>query len=951
MLEFLYRKIINNKWLFFCLLIGALSACSILSSIPLYSKAILQKVLTRDLENYHVEKVVSPGAFRVDMAGSGFFKMDSADRVKSTIHEQLFTGFDLPVLGKLTQTQLNVLIINREGDNYYNEQRFRGYAVSISDYEQNINLLHGRLPEKLPVDDVFEVAVSLEGMNEMQLMQDREYSLVWMDYFNNEKIEIAKFKVVGVFTVNDTNTPYWSGGRYRNLKESLVCSEEQISMLLSKSDNVTIKSMENVCFYDYRAVNIDDVDKIIETSENQYRWNEKNGNFVRMYFPLLTVLESYKGRQLELKITLWILTIPMMLIICFYTMMISGLVIRNSRNEIAVLKSRGAGRLQVFLLYMFESLILGSISFIAGPHIGYYICRFLGSSNGFLEFISRKALEPVITSETYAYSIAAALIFMLFMLIPVIKASTTGIVEYKRSLIDEPGKPFWQKFFLDILVLALCGYGYYQFNKRSDILGLSGLSGTDLSIDPLLFFISTFFILGISLLFLRFYPLLIRLIFRLGSRWWSPVTYFSLINVSRADRNQQSIMLFIVLSLSFGIMNANQARTINNNVTDKVMYNSGADVVIEPYNNLKKSVDLELIKSVEEDSIFNYSEPATYIEPPYEQYLKIDGYESITKVLVDKMASLSSSRDKIRNIKVMGITPSEFGKTAWFRSDLLKPYHLNDYLNILTKAPKAVLLSSSIRDEYKIREGDTVSITLKNSGTLDFTVYGFIDYFPSCNLYTDDATMKKNYFAVINHSYVIKKLPAVPYEIWLKKKPGVTDGEINDEIISLNLKVDRVDYASQEIIKKKNDPALLGTNGVLTMCFIVTMGIAAIGFVIFWILSIREKSLKFGIFRAMGMPMRNITLIMLKEQFLVSVVSIVIGVVLGSVASLLFIPMLEMVYSAYQQVPPFKITAEYTDYVKVLGITGTMLVTGLTILYWLVRKINVHQVIKMGEDS
>jgi putative ABC transport system permease protein len=342
---------------------------------------------------------------------------------------------------------------------------------------------------------------------------------------------------------------------------------------------------------------------------------------------------------------------------------------------------------------------------------------------------------------------------------------------------------------------------------RRDILGLSGLSGTDLSVDPLLFFISTFFILGISLMFLRLYPLLIRLIFRLGSRWWNPVAYFSLINVSRADRNQQSIMLFIILSLSFGIMNANQARTINSNVIDKVMYNNGADVVIEPYNNLNKSVDF--IPAIPVDDIESDIGPKVYIEPPYDQYLKINGYESITRVLVDKLATLTSGRERIRNIKVMGITPHEFGKTAWFRNDLLKPYHLNNYLNILTKAPKAVLLSSSIRDEFRIREGDTVSITLRNGGTLDFTVYGFIDYFPDCNIYSDEATMNKNHFAVINHSYVMKKLPPVPYEIWLKKKPGVTDGEINDQITSLNLRVDRVDYASQEIIKKKMIPYFL----------------------------------------------------------------------------------------------------------------------------------------------
>jgi putative ABC transport system permease protein len=80
-------------------------------------------------------------------------------------------------------------------------------------------------------------------------------------------------------------------------------------------------------------------------------------------------------------------------------------------------------------------------------------------------------------------------------------------------------------------------------------------------------------------------------------------------------------------------------------------------------------------------------------------------------------------------------------------------------------------------------------------------------------------------------------------------------------------------------------------------------------------------------------------------------VAIVIGFVLGTVASTIFIPMLEMVYSAYHQIPPFKITADFNDYIKVLGIAGSMLFAGLVLLYTLVRSINVHQVIKMGEDS
>lgn len=956
MLEFLYRKIINNKWLFLCLLIGALSACGVLSSIPLYSNAILQKVLTKDLENYHVQNKRSPGAYTVELVGKGLYEKTLVNQVRDIAERQLSTSINLPVVEELASIKLNSMKISRDGDDFFNEQRISANPVSLSNYEQHIKLVQGRIPSKEITGGTYEVVISLDAMNQLQLLMDQEYALEWEDFLTKQQGQIARFKVVGVFTVEDVNSLFWSGWRLRDLNGALLFYEDQIQELLEKQDRVSIRSTEITWFYDYRAVKIDQVDPILDILEEQFRWNNRNGNIVKFTFPMQEVLETYQERQAQLRITLWILTIPMMLIICFYTMMISGLIVRNSRNEIAVIKSRGAGKFQVFLIYMIESVTLAAFSFIAGPRIGFFVCRVLGSSNGFLEFVNRKALIPVITSEIYGYSGIAAVIFMLFMLVPAVKASTTGIVEYKRNLANGAVKPFWQKFYLDILILVVCGYGYYNFTNRQNILGLSGLSGTEIGVDPLLFFISTFFILGVSLLFLRVYPLLVRMVFKLGNRLWNPVTYFSLLNVSRADRNLQSIMLFIILAISFGIMNANQARTINSHTVDKVMYHSGADVVIEPYNNLKH-IQQSTPQGAPQDLYSTSSTTIQYREPPYEQYKKINGYKSMTRVLVDDRATLTGGRRNVRTIRLLGITPHEFGKAAWFRSDLL-PHHINEYLNLLTNAPTACLLSSSFEEEYAIEKGDNVSIRLGSGESLEFTVYGFIDYFPTCNPFTQlkaadnhEVKLDKAFFAIINHTYVMKKLPAMPYEIWLKKMPGVTDSSINDELNALNLSVERVDYASQEVIQKKNDPMLLGTNGVLTMCFIVTMFIAAIGFVLFWVLSIRERTLKFGIFRAMGMPMGSVTLIMLCEQLLVSVTAIVIGIILGSVASTIFIPMLEMIYSVYYQVPPFRITADISDYHKVLGMAGMMMFAGLVLLVGLVRSINVHQVLKMGEDS
>jgi putative ABC transport system permease protein len=41
---------------------------------------------------------------------------------------------------------------------------------------------------------------------------------------------------------------------------------------------------------------------------------------------------------------------------------------------------------------------------------------------------------------------------------------------------------------------------------------------------------------------------------------------------------------------------------------------------------------------------------------------------------------------------------------------LLQPYHINQYLNLLTLDPSAVLISRSLFDHYNLELGDTLNI-------------------------------------------------------------------------------------------------------------------------------------------------------------------------------------------------------------------------------------------------
>ena len=174
--------------------------------------------------------------------------------------------------------------------------------------------------------------------------------------------------------------------------------------------------------------------------------------------------------------------------------------------------------------------------------------------------------------------------------------------------------------------------------------------------------------------------------------------------------------------------------------------------------------------------------------------------------------------------------------------------------------------------------------------------------------------------------------------------------EIYDEILEKEIKIAELTDASQEIIKTKNDPMLQGTNGALTLGFIVTMSVSTIGFLIYWILSIRQRELQFGIFRAMGLSVKKIIGLLAWEQLLISGTAILIGVTVGGLTSQLFVPLLQMVYSAAEQVPPFKVAASGQDYIKIYTVVAIMLSGAIGFLGMFISKIKIHQAIKLGED-
>ena len=180
----------------------------------------------------------------------------------------------------------------------------------------------------------------------------------------------------------------------------------------------------------------------------------------------------------------------------------------------------------------------------------------------------------------------------------------------------------------------------------------------------------------------------------------------------------------------------------------------------------------------------------------------------------------------------------------------------------------------------------------------------FVDYWPGLdpteqvevNSSTSETTAKD--FLICNYNYIRKLTELQPYQIWLKLQDGATSEQLYADISAKNLKIQRIQDSSQMLIEEKTDPALQGMNGALTLGFVVIMLMTVIGFLIYWIISIRSRTLQFGVLRAMGVTFREVISTLGWEQLLVSLVSIAMGFVIGGIASDMFVPMFRTMYDA-----------------------------------------------------
>ncbi len=931
MIRFIKQKLIHKKWMVVCLLIGNILLAAIASSNPMYRDAALEKTLKSKYSAYIEKKNAYPGVitFQASMDAGRGHEEDFID-MKNTAEKSAETlGVDQKYLISLYETsKLRGDFVQSRGNKSSTKSMRIAALTGISDH---IKILAGEnCGDQLLEDGSIPVILSQRAMTKLDVILGDVIEFAKLKKADDTNMKI---KIVGVFDASDYEDSYWVKGPSDYYLEVFMNEKLFQEMFVNLKDQQhSITALWHQVF-DYENVRPSEINTLVERTEELCGMSMSR--FTNIKEPdYLEVLREYQTAAKKVYTTLLILQIPVLALLLAFIFMISRQMLDLEQNEIALLKSRGSSKKQILLIYFLQSLILSVLSSIVGVPLGYFMTKALGSTNGFLEFIQRKALQVRLSPEVLLYTLGAILVSVAFMVLPVIKDANVTIVNVKHKKNNNDHNIF-SRVYLDVILLAVSLYGLYSFTARRNELMTS-----------ILFICSSLFIISASLVGLRLQPLLIKLVYYIGRTYWKPAFFASFLQIIRTRKKQGFMMVFLMFTVSLGIFNATVARTILSNSEKGIRYSTGADLVLQqPWedNSLALSYypDLEL----------------TYTEPDFGVYESMEGVKSAAKVYrndeIETSYNKKSGDSEVRTT-LMAIDTKSFGETVSdFQQDLL-PVHINRYLNAMAKRTDAVLLSMNYHKKHGIEIGDRISFTNDEGVEAEGVVYGFFDYFPGYIAQThslnEEETLvtTENYLIVANLAQIQHTYGLRPYQVWLKTSG--TSQFIYDYARENNISYTTFEDVSSKMIAVKNDALFQGTNGILTMSFIVILILCCTGFLIYWILSIRQRELLFGVFRAMGMTRREVIQMLINEQIFSSGVSILIGTMIGLLASRMFVPLVQIFYASTDQAVPLEVVNKALDMVRLFSIIGIVIIICMIVLGKLISRINISQALKLGED-
>lgn len=940
MLRFVRQKIKNKKGLNLCLLVGISLLTAIFSCHPMFEKGAGDQILQTAFVDYAEEKDEFPAV----IGRSESYELSSHTSVQS-LYERMDAyenkWMEYIAADAVESSQVLTLSGNAVISDLEDSTRFL-MIDCMRNLEDHIEVADGTSFSDCTVEEGVIPCVINEKMMDFYGMVVGEKLLV---YYEGKKTgRSIPFEIVGIIRQSSDTDHYWNTA-LSDYYKCLFVSEEAMDTILTEYSYQDITCSQNLLL-NYTQIDSEQV----STYRGYLEQFEEADHALTVNF--LTTLADVEAQKQSAGFILTVLELPCVILLLLFIYMVSSQILTSEEGEIAVLRSRGVTRMQIIWLYFWQAVFLSAGGILPGILLGIVMCKCGASAEGFLRFTRKDVSLYAFRWQMIPYALAACVTAVLFMTIPVWRRAKYTIVEQKSRNRYENKKPFWQKCFLDLILTALSLYLLYNFQEQREQIAWSVIEGK--SIDPMIFLNASLFLFSCGLVFLRLSGYFIALVDKVGKKRWKPAMYASFLQIRRTFHRQSLLSVFLIMTISGGIFDANMARTVNENNEQRIRYNVGTDI------RMKERWTIQVM--LKQDGNYHWEYP----EPDFERYVELEQNGicgSMTRVIEDSRVDIGSSM-VLSEGELWGIHTKEFGETASLQ-DGLNEEHWYYALNALAENADGAIISRNVADILQLSVGDLTQYTRyspipgkedQKLGTQKVKVCAIVDAFPGyerfCYVEKEDGSMelKEQYLMVVNYATVVDSYGLTPYSVWIKKGAGVTDADVKESLEQAGIQITEWTSAAEQVTKSRNSAMIQVTNGMFTMNFLISLLVCSVGFLIYWIMSMKNRELLFGVYRAMGMSMRQINKMLLNEQIFGSFLPILAGGGAGAVGTLLFAELIVLVYLPQEHNMELSVVGYGSDMIHLFAVILLVVLACFLLIRRILAGMKIAEALKLGED-
>lgn len=728
-LTYLLRRSVLNWQLLLTLTLGVVLAVALMASGPVIVDTVLDFGLRRTLITSDPQEVNLRLTTQNNLDSSSYTGLN--DEVRNLLQSQLGdqlkhtissgeTSWAYPWVGGEVQSRQRI--------------NFRFYGLGWGLLTENSTFTSGGLPEDSRLENGVIDAVVTESLATQYALNTGD-ELPFSVQTSADAPDYT-IRVAGIIKPHDSQDPIWFGAasplrshadaRYASQHNVLVDSDNffEITSFVFPSSR---QGYSWISLLDTGRITLRDLPEIeVQINTLSFEVQELDeGIDVETGLPELIsrVVPESEG----VRAPLFFLIAAVVLLALYYVMMLAALSTRQSRREFAVLRSRGASRNQILGLQFIEASVISVIGLISGPGLAVLLMRWLVQS-GPLADVAQADWLLTVPQEAWVAAVVATIACIVSLFGPSTNAVQRSIVTHAATLSRRGKTPWWQRYYLDVILLIVGLILLWRLNLYGGIVEGSGASAR---VDWLLLLSPLALLLGAATITLRIFPLLLDLGAKIVSQARGLSGALALWQAARDPAHVARLVLLLTLAMALGMLSTGLNSALDRNEQDRSNYAVGSDVRVVLPEDLHRAVGEGKVSSIGEVTatvadvvnivsglrttgslqmtVANAHPQFDLLAVPPEEFSQVTFFrEDFASLPVqDMLTTLSpASETDIDGIQLPG-QPSRIG--AW----LLLPFQGEAALSFSSQSGSAGYIDISLLTKLRTSNGETFSLYLR----------------------------------------------------------------------------------------------------------------------------------------------------------------------------------------------------------------------------------------------